>query len=366
MTETQAQSPAQPAAQSGQAKRGRRRNPDGTMPLMEHVYELRSRLLVAVAAIVVTTAFGFWWYGHGFLGMQSLGGILTDPYCAIPAGSRLELGTDSNECRLLATGPFEQFMLRLKVAATAGVVLASPVWLYELWAFITPGLHKNERRYGIVFTVLAAVLFVTGAILAYVVVVHALEFLLSIGDNVQTTALSGSQYFSFIIHLILIFGVSFEIPLLIAMLNVVGVLSYEVLARSRRGIIMAIFVFAAVASPGQDPFSMLALAVAVCVLVEVSIQFARIHDKRKGRRRPEWLEVDDDEATPLEPAAGQEPGASAAGDIGTPAPVGRPAPVRAGGSPVTPTAPATYRPQDTTHPPTPGPAAGPAHYDDII
>ena len=309
-------------------RKRRPRNPDGTMPLIEHIYELRNRLLIAVAAIVVTLGFGFYWYGTGFFGIPSLGGILTGPYCDIPPGARLQLGDSGDECRLLATGPFEQFMLRLKVAATAGIVLASPVWLYQLWAFITPGLHKNEKRYGIVFTFLAAALFIGGAVLAYVVIVHALEFLLSIGDNVQTTALSGTQYFTFLIQLILIFGVSFEIPLLIAMLNVAGVLRYEVLARSRRGIIMGVFVFAAVASPGQDPFSMLALAVAVCILVELSIQFARLHDRRKSKSRPDWLEVDDEAASPL----GGSDGPGAPGPVEPAGPLTAPAPAQSGQS----------------------------------
>ena len=305
------------------SRRRRPRNADGTMPLIEHIYELRNRLLIAVAAIVVTLGFGFWWYGTGFFGIPSLGGILTGPYCDIPPGARLQLGDAGDECRLLATGPFEQFMLRLKVSATAGIVLASPVWLYQLWAFITPGLHKSEKRYGFVFTILAAILFIGGAVLAYIVIVHALEFLLSIGDNVQTTALSGTQYFTFLIQLILIFGVSFEIPLLIAMLNVAGIVSYETLARSRRGIIMGIFVFAAVASPGQDPFSMLALAVAVCVLVEASIQFARLHDRRRKKSRADWLEVDDETASPLGPSDGLD-GSSEVGGSG---PLIRPATV---------------------------------------
>lgn len=302
------------------------RNPDGTMPLLEHIYELRRRLLISLGAVVVTLIFGFWWYGRGFLGIPSLGEILTGPYCAVPAGARLQIGGPTDECRLLATGPFEQFMLRLKVAATAGIVIASPVWLYQIWAFVTPGLHKNERRYGVTFTILAAVLFVTGAVLAYVIIVHALDFLLSIGDNVQTTALSGTQYFSFLIHLILIFGVSFEIPLLIAMLNVAGVLSYEVLARSRRGIIMGVFVFAAVASPGQDPFSMLALALAVTVLVEASIQFARLHDKRRSRTREAWLDVDDESASPIAPSGGLD----GSGTIPRPDAVPAPAPLAPG------------------------------------
>ena len=333
------------------------------MPLIEHIYELRTRLLIALAAIVVMLGVGFWWYGSNIFVVPSLGQILTDPYCDIPPGARLQLG-DGDECRLLATGPFEQFMLRLKVSATAGIVLASPIWLYQLWAFITPGLHKNERRYGFVFTILAAILFIGGAVLAYVVIVHALEFLLSIGDNVQTTALSGTQYFSFLIHLILIFGVSFEIPLLIAMLNVAGVLSYEVLAKSRRGIIMGIFVFAAVASPGQDPFSMLALALAVTLLVEFSIQFARIHDKRKSKSRAEWLDIDDESASAIDAASGIDPsdGIGASGGVASSGPLERPAPVRGSASA---TAPGGNAASSSTSP-LQAPPAGGARYDDII
>ena len=295
------------------------------MSLTEHLQELRRRVVISLLAIVAGTIVGFIWYQWAPGPVMPLGEIIRRPYCSLPPELRADLTSDGS-CRLIATTPFEMFMLRMKVGFLAGLVFSSPVWLYQIWAFITPGLHKNERRWTLSFVSLAVTLFVAGAVIAYFIVDQGLELLMSIGKEYQIAALSGQLYYNFVLALIVIFGVSFEVPLVVIMLNLAGLLRYDQVKDKRRIIIVALFIFAAVITPGQDPFSMIVLALSLSLLVELAFQFCRIHDKRVGRQTSEWASLDDEEASgPIEAPAP----IGAASGLGVASTIDRPAPIRA-------------------------------------
>ncbi|MPZ65388.1 MAG: twin-arginine translocase subunit TatC [Pseudonocardiaceae bacterium] len=269
------------------------------MTLMEHLFELRNRLTMAMLALAAGGVLGFIWWGVHPFGLPSLSELLTGPYCGLPAEARLPT---PGGCQLLQTSPFDAFNTRLQVGLAAGAVLTGPLWLYQVWAFITPGMYARERRFGLTFVALASILFAVGAVLAYHVVPAGLSFLVSLGDGTFTVALNAKGYVGFLIIMLLVFGVSFELPLLIVMLNLVGVLSYAKLQSWQRGSIFGLFVFAAVATPGQDPISMLALAIALVVLFELAVLITYLHDRQLARRRAEqgWDDLDPDEASPLD------------------------------------------------------------------
>ena len=273
------------------------------MSLRDHIYDLRFRLTLALLCIGIGGVFGFVWWELRIGPIPSLGDLIIGPYCALPENLRFP----PKPCGLLQTQPFEAFLVRFKVGIAAGAVLTSPLWLYQIWAFIAPGLYAKERKFARVFVGFATTLFVAGAALAYFVVPEGLSVLVGFGGEGFITALAADKYISFVLVLLLIFGVSFELPLIVVMLNQAGILPYDNLRRWRRGIIFGLVIFAALATPGTDPISMVALAASMTVLFELSVLISRIHDRRKAKREDggefAFEGLSDDEASPLDLSA---------------------------------------------------------------
>jgi sec-independent protein translocase protein TatC len=257
------------------------------MTLLDHLRELRSRLFKASLAIVVGMIIGW------FLSKPVMT-LLRDPYCEVTHAK-------PGECHFIALDVTSPFALQLKVALMVGLIVAAPVWLYQLWAFIAPGLHRNERRWAYLFAGLAAPLFALGAWLAYLMIPRALEFLLGFGGEQVQFNLEVTKYISFVTGLILLFGLAFEFPLIVMLFNIAGLASAKRLLGWWRIAVFAFFAFAAIAIPTGDPFSMTALGLGLTALYFAAVGFAYINDRRRDRRhRAEFGEIDDDQASPLE------------------------------------------------------------------
>ncbi len=259
------------------------------MTLVEHIRELRKRLFRACLAILAGAIAGF------FVAPQ-VQEILQAPYCDFFTG-----GVPGAKCPFNTGTPLDQFMLNLKLALYGGLILAGPVWLYQLWAFIAPGLHKRERRYTYAFAAIATPLFAGGSALGYYLASRSMEFFLGLSKEITvTTDLLG--YFDFITSVMLLFGAGFEFPLIVAMLNAAGVVSARRLLGWWRVAVFLMFLFAAIVTPTPDPFNMTILALCMAALYFVAVGFAFLNDRRRARRSA-YADLSDDEVSPLEPVS---------------------------------------------------------------
>jgi sec-independent protein translocase protein TatC len=262
---------------------------EGSMTLIEHIRELRKRLFRACLAILIGAILGY-------LVAPKLQFIITDPYCQF-----IKARTGTSNCQFNSSSPLDQFMLNLKVAMYAGLVIAAPVWLYQLWAFIAPGLHKRERRYGYAFATVATPLFAAGFLLGFILVSRSMPWFLGINPNYTVTVDLGG-YFDFVTGVMLLFGVGFEFPLLVAMLNFAGLVSAKKLLSWWRIAIFLMFLFAALVTPTPDPFNMTILAACMAVLYFAAVGVAFINDGRRARRNT-YNQYADDEVSPIEPVS---------------------------------------------------------------
>ncbi|MCU1427929.1 MAG: Sec-independent protein translocase TatC [Actinomycetia bacterium] len=239
------------------------------MTLVEHLTELRRRVIICVIAVALAAIVAFILYPWIIK-------FLSEPYRQITKHNR---GCAPKGCDLVATDPLQPFAVRLKVATYGGVVLALPVWLWQVWRFVTPGLHKREKRYAIPFILSSILLFCGGGFVAWLTVPKALQFLANVGGSSITPFFTADKYLSLISLMILAFGLSFEFPVLLVFLMLVGVLKPRTLSRNRRWAAVGITTFAAVITPSQDPYSLAFMAVPMYLFYEASILIGKLMKK---------------------------------------------------------------------------------------
>ena len=259
--------------------------PDGRMALSDHLRELRARVLKIGLTLLIGLAVSLVFFNQLF-------DLIYDPYLEaqrkLPDGATLPT----------TSGAGAGLMLYLKLCGLASIVCTSPVWLYQIWAFIMPGLHPNERKWSRVFVAIAGPLFLAGILLGYLTLPKGLEILIGFNPDELTNLVEFNDYLTFFSRTLLVFGIAFEIPLFVILLNLAGVVKGRSLGAHRPWIIIGTFLFAAIATPSADPFTMTLMAVPMVLLFLISEVIARFNDRRRARRNP-YADLSPDEAAPL-------------------------------------------------------------------
>jgi sec-independent protein translocase protein TatC len=271
----------------------RQQNPEGRMPLMDHIRELRNRVVKMALALGAGMIVGFVFFNPVWR-------FIEHPLCATKIRGHIGCSTAGyNE--LILNGPLDGFYLHIKVALIVGVVLSSPVWLYQLWAFIAPGLYSREKKWGYIFLGTAFPLFLTGITLCYWSLGRSMHYLLGLTPTGVGNYIQVDLYMSFVMAMMLAFGLAFELPLLIVMLNLAGILTHQRFRKWRRVMIFGVFLIAGMANPSPDPITMLILGGGCAALVEVAELIVWSNDRRRARLHPDpYAGLADDELSPIE------------------------------------------------------------------
>lgn len=265
-------------------------NPTGAMTIGQHLRELRSRTLKSALAILVGSVVGWIYY-------QQVFEVLRYPINDIVS----EAQSQGADVKLILTGVAQAFTLQLQISATVGVIIASPVWIYQMWRFITPGLRRHERMWAYFFVGTAVPLFLGGVATAYWVLPKALAVLFGFTPENVPNYVPVDTYLSFFLRMCLVFGIGFLAPLVLVALNLVGVLSGKRLAGAWRVIIFSVFLFAAIATPTGDPINLALLAGPIFILVGLALTFCFLNDRRRAARseEPGYDSWQDDETSPI-------------------------------------------------------------------
>jgi len=279
------------------ARSRRQQNPDGRMPLMDHIRELRNRVVKMALALAAGMTVGFIFFSQAWH-------VIERPLCT--AHIRNQVGCRAlGVNQLVLNGPLDPLYLRVKVALIVGVILSSPVWLYQIWAFAAPGLRAREKRWSCIFLGAAIPLFGIGITLCYLSLSRSLRYLLGLTPGGVQNLIQVDQYLGFVMAMMLAFGLAFELPLLIVMLNLAGVLTHERFRKWRRALIFGVFLIAGMANPSPDPLTMLILGGTCALLVEAAELIVWSNDRRRARLHPDpYADLADDELSLL-PSGGR-------------------------------------------------------------